>query len=111
MVPDFDLCLPDDSPHYLICLNMWHRIDFVVTHSVPIDPFKVLGLIDSNCDNLFTLACIFHAYRGIDHVRNSPSSSLDFTSNIRLFAEAFVSAAHIVGLQYSRDFVDAGGAG
>ena len=107
---DSDSPPPDDFAHYLICPKLWHLIDSVVTHSVPIDPLKRLGLIDPNYDNLFTLACSFHAYHAIKHVRNSPPSSLDFTSNSRLFAEAFLAAAHIVGLQYTRDSVDALGA-
>ena len=111
LVSDFGVCPPGDFSHYLICPKMWHAIDSIVTHSVPIDPFKRLGLTDSTYDNLFPLACSFHSYHAIKHVRNSPYSSLDFTSNSRLFAGAFIAAAHIVGLQYSRDFVDAGGAG
>ena len=87
---------PDDFSYYLICPNMWRAIDSIVTHSVPIDPLKRLGLIDSNYENLFTLACCFHAYHAIKHVRNNNPSSLNFSVNIRLFSEAFVTAAHTV---------------
>jgi len=99
----------DDFSHYLICPKMWRVIDSIVTHSVPIDPLKRLGLIDSNYENLFTLACCFHAYHAIKHVRNNHPSSLNFSANIRLFSEAFVTAAHIVGLQYTSVSMNAGG--
>ena len=86
---------------------MWRIIDSIVIHSTPIDPLKRLGLIDSNFENLFTLACSFHAYHSIKHVRIDPLSSLNFSDNIRTFSEAFIAVAHIVGLQYSRDSMDA----
>jgi len=97
----------DDFSHYLFCPSMWHIIDSIVLHSTPIDPLKRLGLLASNFENFFTLACAFHAYHSIKQVRDDPPSSLDFTKNIRLFSEAFISAARIVGLQYSRDSLDA----
>ena len=107
--PPTPTCPPDDFSHYLTCPKMWLLIDSIVMHSVPIDPLKRLGLIDSNYQNLFTLSCCFHAYHAIKQVRINPTSALDFTSNTRLFSEAFIVAAHIVGLQHSSHSVDAGG--
>ena len=75
----------DDFSHYLFCPSMWRIIDSIVLHSTPIDPSKRLGLIASNFENLFTLACAFHAYHNIKQVRDNPPSSLHFTKNIRLF--------------------------
>ena len=97
----------DDFSHYLYCPNMWRVLDSIVSHSIPIDPLKRLGLIDSNFENLFTLACSFHAYHSIKQVRNNLPTSLDFSENIRRFSEAFITVAHDVGLQHSRVAVDA----
>jgi hypothetical protein len=85
---------------------MWHLIDSIVLHDVPIDPIKRLGLIDPSHDNLRTIACSFHAYHSIKHARNNPPSSLNYLSNSRSFAGAFIAAARDTGLQHSAGIED-----
>ena len=107
---DSDLAPPDDFSHYLICPEMWHLIDSIVLHDIPIDPVKRLGLVDTSYEILRTIACCFHAYHSIKHTRNNPPSSLNYLSNSRPFAGAFIAAARDTGLQHSADIEDALGA-
>ena len=66
----------DSLSHYLLCPILWQIANSVACHEVPDDTLERIGVRSPTPNNLNLLACIFHSYHAIKHVRAPADTSL-----------------------------------
>ena len=92
----------DSLSHYLLCPILWQIANSVACHEVPDDTLERIGVRSPTPNNLNLLACIFHSYHAIKHVRAPADTSLptlNFPAIRQNFAGALVAAASSSGLR------------